>query len=326
MQQPIVPSEPQKRIVAIIDDDKTTAIGFAEFLEILGYQPMIFSGPRQALFKFEREHPDLILLDVNMPGINGYDVCRYLKRESATAHIPVVISTSRSSDNDRKLALEAGASDYLVKPVSLEVLEQCLRRFLPPPVVDGISTESEKRPMSHFPIIEPTQATDPKVKAIYEEITSELGFGMVPNLFKSMATLPDFLEANWKQFRGTILHGDFPRTLKEMIGVVISQANNSQYALKVHLHGLSALGMSEEVLRTLVSDFDACPLPEREKAVISFGLKAGTKPQSLTDADYTRLHNLGLDDDEIFEIIATAHLFAGVNQYTDAINLEIDKL
>src|SRR6476469_1422097 len=119
--------------------------------------------------------------------------------------------------------------------------------------------------MAHFPILEYDSVTDAKVKAVYDEIMAELGFGIIPNLFKSMATNPDVLEANWKKFRATILQGDVPRTLKEMVGVAISQANNSPYALNVHLHGLSALGMSEEVLKTLVSDFVACPLPEREK-------------------------------------------------------------
>lgn len=180
--------------------------------------------------------------------------------------------------------------------------------------------------MAHFPIIEEDQVTNPKARAVYDEIKAELGFGIVPNLFKSMATNPDVLEANWKKFRATILRGDIPRTLKEMVGVAISQANNSDYALKVHLHGLSALGMSEEVLRTLVSDFDACPLPEREKAVIRFGLRAATKPHELTDEMYRELHTFGLDESEIFEIIATANLFTGVNQYTDAIKLEIDSL
>jgi uncharacterized peroxidase-related enzyme len=180
--------------------------------------------------------------------------------------------------------------------------------------------------MAHFPILEYDSVTDAKVKAVYEEIMAELGFGIIPNLFKSMATNADVLEANWKKFRATILQGDVPRTLKEMVGVAISQANNSPYALNVHLHGLSALGMSEEVLKTLVSDFVACPLPEREKAVISFGLRAGTKPHELTAADYQQLKDLGLDESEIFEIIATADLFASVNRYTDAIALEIDAL
>lgn len=180
--------------------------------------------------------------------------------------------------------------------------------------------------MAQFPIVEPQDVTDPKTRAIYDEITAELGFGMVPNLFKSMATNPDVLEANWKQFRATMLKGDVPRTLKEMIGVAISQANNSQYALQVHLHGLSALGMSEEVLRMLVADFEQCPLPLREKAVIRFGLLAATAPHDVKPEHYKELANLGLSQTEIYEIIATANLFTGVNQYTDAINLEIDSL
>jgi uncharacterized peroxidase-related enzyme len=180
--------------------------------------------------------------------------------------------------------------------------------------------------MAYFPLQDYDQVTDPKVKAVYEEILTQLGFGIVPNLFKSMSINPDLLEANWKKFRSTILQGDVPRTIKEMIGIAISQANGSQYALKVHLHGLSALGISEVVLQTLVSDFTNCPLPEREKAVISFCLLAATKPQKLTGADYQNLQDLGLDQSEIFELIATANLFTEVNQYTDAISLEIDTL
>ncbi|MBD1839495.1 carboxymuconolactone decarboxylase family protein [Coleofasciculus sp. FACHB-64] len=180
--------------------------------------------------------------------------------------------------------------------------------------------------MTRFPLQEQDEVTDLKVKTVYNEILSELGFGIIPNIFKSMAINPDVLEGNWKKFRATILQGDVPRTLKEMVGVAISQAHNSPYALNVHLHGLSALGMSEEVLRTLVSDFAACPLPKREKAVISFGLLAGTKPQELTAKDYQNLRELGLDDSEIFEIIATADLFTSINRYTDAIALEIDQL
>jgi uncharacterized peroxidase-related enzyme len=180
--------------------------------------------------------------------------------------------------------------------------------------------------MAHFPIQDETQVTHPKVKAVYAEIRTELGFGMVPNLFKSMAASPDFLAANWHKFRATVLQGDVPRTIKEMIGVAISQANNSQYALKVHLHGLSALGISEEVLQTLVADFDNCPLPAREKAAIRFSLLAATQPHQLAAADYQKLQQFGLDSSEIFELIATANLFTAINQYTDAIALEVDNL
>ncbi|MBD2256058.1 carboxymuconolactone decarboxylase family protein [Pseudanabaena sp. FACHB-2040] len=180
--------------------------------------------------------------------------------------------------------------------------------------------------MSYFEILEYDNLNDEKSKVIYEEISAELGFGIVPNLFKSMAVRPDFLEANWHKFRSVILEGEVPRTLKEMIGVAISQANQSEYALKVHLHGLSVLGISEEVLRTLATDFENCPLPSREKAVIRFGLQAATNPRDLSTQDYQNLQSCGLDSTEIFEIIATANLFTQINQYTDAIGLEIDAL
>lgn len=180
--------------------------------------------------------------------------------------------------------------------------------------------------MAHFPIIQEDAVTDPKSQKVYDEIKAELGFGIVPNLFKSMGAHPDFLEANWNKFRGVVLRGDLPRTLKEMVGVAISQSNDSEYALKVHLHGLSALGMSEEVLRTLVSDFEACPLPTREKAVIRFGLAAAKDPHNLSGDKLDELRSLGITDSEIYEIIATANLFTGVNQYTDAIALEVDAL
>ncbi len=180
--------------------------------------------------------------------------------------------------------------------------------------------------MATFPIMEYADLTDPLARSVYEEITAELGFGIVPNLFKSMAINPGVLEANWKKFKSTILMGSVPRTLKEMIGIAISQANNSEYALKVHLHGLSALGISEEVLRLLVADFESCPLPAREKAAIRFGLLAGTRPHDLKPEHYQELRDLGLDDEELFELLSAANLFTSVNQYTDAISLEIDAL
>ena len=67
-------------------------------------------------------------------------------------------------------------------------------------------------------------------------------------------------------------------------------------------------------------------MPKRDKAVITFGLLAATKPLEMTESDYQNLRDLGLDDSEIFEIIATADLFSFVNRYTDSIALEIDAL
>jgi uncharacterized peroxidase-related enzyme len=180
--------------------------------------------------------------------------------------------------------------------------------------------------VTRFPLTPDQDIQNPAVAAVYDEIRRELGFGMVPNLFKSMALSPAILAANWEKFRATVLQGLLPRTLKEMVGVLISQANGSEYAMRVHLHGLSAMGMSDAVLQSLVADYMRCPLPEREKQILRFGLLAATDPLSLSDADYAALRALDLSDDEIYEVVVTADLFCSVNAYTDSIQLELDDL
>ena len=181
-------------------------------------------------------------------------------------------------------------------------------------------------PTCRFPLIAEDAATDPLLVQIYAEIRQELGFGMVPNIFKAMAIRPTLLQTQWNAFRAIILQGHLPRTIKEMVGVLISQANGSEYAMRVHLHGLSALGMSQEVLQALVQDYASCPLPEREKAVLRFGLLAAADPLTLSDADYAILRSHDLSEAEIFEIVATAGLFSQINSFTDSAGVPIDQL
>jgi len=84
----------------------------SEYFDVL----TAFSGP-EALDVTSREHPDIILLDVMMPGMDGFEVCRRIKADPATAHIPVVMVTALDQPSDRVTGLEAGADDFLTKPV-----------------------------------------------------------------------------------------------------------------------------------------------------------------------------------------------------------------
>jgi len=72
----------------------------------------------EALRVARQHHPALVLLDVNMPKLNGFEVCRHLKSEPATADIKVVMLTARSGDSDRMRGRQAGADDYFIKPFS----------------------------------------------------------------------------------------------------------------------------------------------------------------------------------------------------------------
>src|SRR5579859_3018769 len=100
-------------------------------------------------------------------------------------------------------------------------------------------TSSNPSLACRFPLIAPTDVFHPTVREVYTEIERELGFGIVPNIFRAMANDPATLRATWDLFRATVLQGSLPRIVKEMIGIVVSVSNNSEYALKVHLHSLS---------------------------------------------------------------------------------------
>ena len=78
----------------------------------------------EAIVKSKTEMPDLILMDVVMPGMNGYQATRTITREEATKHIPVIMCTSKGQETDKIWGMRQGANDYLVKPIDPEVLLQ----------------------------------------------------------------------------------------------------------------------------------------------------------------------------------------------------------
>ena len=78
----------------------------------------------------QKQSPDLILLDINMPGMDGYEVCSNLKSDESTAHIPVIFLTAELDSASKQKGLDLGAVDYVTKPISPEVLKESVRRQL----------------------------------------------------------------------------------------------------------------------------------------------------------------------------------------------------
>jgi pilus assembly protein CpaE len=103
--------------ILVVDDSQVTALVAKTHLEALGYQVQIApDGPAGLQMAAERA-PDLVLLDVVLPGIDGFEVCRRMRKLSVTASVPIIMLTSKSSMADKQLGFEAGADDYLSKPV-----------------------------------------------------------------------------------------------------------------------------------------------------------------------------------------------------------------
>lgn len=98
----------------------------ARFLQEEGFRVSTVSDPREAMAVFEAFQPDLVLLDLNMPYISGWEICRQIK---AVRSVPVVIFSVRDAESDIARGFAAGADDYLIKPFELPDLLQRIERF-----------------------------------------------------------------------------------------------------------------------------------------------------------------------------------------------------
>lgn len=106
--------------VLVVDDEAKNRTLLADFLQVQGYRVSTAENGEVALDKAAREFPDVILLDVMMPGLDGFAVCRRLKADQATAPIPVLIVTVLQDREDRLTGIEAGATDFLSKPLDFQ--------------------------------------------------------------------------------------------------------------------------------------------------------------------------------------------------------------
>jgi twitching motility two-component system response regulator PilH len=103
--------------VLVVDDSPTDRQFLSELLKKSGYQVSTAENAEEAIAKAKSLKPDLVLMDVVMPGQNGFQATRALTKDEATKHIPVIICTSKGQDTDKTWGLKQGAKDYVVKPV-----------------------------------------------------------------------------------------------------------------------------------------------------------------------------------------------------------------
>jgi two-component system alkaline phosphatase synthesis response regulator PhoP len=107
--------------ILVVDDEKDIIDLIRYNMEKEGYKVLSARDGKKALEQ-SRQHPDLILLDVMMPEMDGWDVCKRLKLDPATTHIPILFLTAKGSEVDEVVGLELGADDYIVKPISVRKL------------------------------------------------------------------------------------------------------------------------------------------------------------------------------------------------------------
>ena len=116
--------------VLIVDDSKESIDLLQYFLKPAGFQILKAGDGPSALDMVEKELPDIILLDIMLPQLNGYEVCEKLKRDVRTKNIPVIFITAMTGDEDEAKGLALGAVDYITKPINPDLVRARVRNHL----------------------------------------------------------------------------------------------------------------------------------------------------------------------------------------------------
>jgi twitching motility two-component system response regulator PilH len=115
--------------ILVVDDSKTELHFLHELLHKRGYSVRTAANGEEAMKKLADEKPDLILMDVVMPGQNGFQLTRSITRDPRFADVPVIMCTSKNQETDRVWGMRQGAKDYIVKPVKPDELIAKIRQF-----------------------------------------------------------------------------------------------------------------------------------------------------------------------------------------------------
>jgi CheY-like chemotaxis protein len=111
----------------VVDDNRTMADGLAQILDLLGVKAEVAYGARTGMLKLQQRVPDVIFLDVSMPGVDGFEVMAYFRRLPQLKDVPVIIVTSDDQPETLRKAKSTGVLSLIVKPASVDSIENALR-------------------------------------------------------------------------------------------------------------------------------------------------------------------------------------------------------
>jgi twitching motility two-component system response regulator PilH len=126
-----IPQEATMARVLIVDDSPSQLMGMKRIIEKLGHEIFTAEDGALGVEAAKREMPDLILMDVVMPNLNGFQATRSISKEPATSHIPIILVTTKDQETDRVWGMRQGAKAYLTKPVNEAALIKLVKELLP---------------------------------------------------------------------------------------------------------------------------------------------------------------------------------------------------
>ena len=116
--------------ILVVDDEKDIVETLSFMMRARGYEVIEAYDGEEGLKLAKEQSPDLMILDVMMPKINGYKIARLLKYDSKYKHIPIIMVTARGQDSDKLIGEETGADEYITKPFEFEEVLDCVNKYL----------------------------------------------------------------------------------------------------------------------------------------------------------------------------------------------------
>ncbi|KAA0068760.1 twitching motility response regulator PilH [Rhodanobacter sp. T12-5] len=117
--------------ILIVDDSPSQLLGIKRIVEKLGHETLSAEDGAAGVEVAKQEKPDLILMDVVMPNLNGFQATRTISKNPDTAHIPIILVTTKDQETDKVWGMRQGAKAYVTKPIKEEDLVKALQEFLP---------------------------------------------------------------------------------------------------------------------------------------------------------------------------------------------------
>ncbi|TVP45730.1 MAG: response regulator [Halomonas sp.] len=116
--------------VLVVDDEPNIVLSLEFLMEQAGFEVVTAEDGEQALARVNDTHPDLLLLDISLPGMSGFDVLERLRGEEATLNLPIIMLTAHGRDVEREKGMALGADDYITKPFSTQTLVDKVKALL----------------------------------------------------------------------------------------------------------------------------------------------------------------------------------------------------
>lgn len=120
----------EKHRILLVDDEPSIVKMVGKRLEVEGFEVLVAMDGQEGLTKARAEQPDLVILDLMLPKLNGYEVCTMLKQDARFQKIPIVLVTARAQEKDERLGMECGANAYVRKPFRAQELLEQIRALL----------------------------------------------------------------------------------------------------------------------------------------------------------------------------------------------------